>query len=471
MTEVRGLSGWMKVIGKQELPSLNTVVKAICDLSNSDDSSADDLTQIILRDADLTSQVLKVANSVHYNRSYSPIKTVSRAIVQIGYVDLKNIALASTLIDGFLGGKPKELLVQRLAVAFHAAVQARAIAKRLSGDDHEEVFIAALLRRVAELALLATGRTAAEQFIMARDQNPEDEHTLALEILGVGINTLNKALIKEWGLGDLVMQASENAHSTNSRVTAVNLGVSISLNITKGMNHTTMRKLCQEVGQLTDQPADQVRENILLMAEEASAVAATYGAERLLPALPDRNSIERADGLPEEKTDFDFQRYMNRMSQMMMEGFGTSEIMQLAVQALYRGSDIPRVAINLMSLKDKRLEPAYVAGDKSRDWRTAVKIDLSRLRKDESLHDFLRHQEITHYRPQGEEPPTGILGNVARGGDCMLAPIRAKDRLVGIFYADANGGALTPRQFEEFQLTANQLNMYLRFYTQNGSKS
>jgi len=469
VAEVRGLSAWMKVIGKLELPSLNSVVKAICDLSDNDDSSADDLTQIILRDADLTSQVLKVANSVHYNRSYTSIKTVSRAIIQIGYIDLRNIALASTLIDGFLGGKPKELLIQRLAKSFHAAIQARAISRRLNGNDHEEVFIAALLSNVAELALLATGRPAAEHFVMQRDEHPHEEHSLALEHLGVGITTLNKALIKEWGLGDLVMEAAEGHSTPNGRVRAVNLGVAISQNIAKGMNHPEMRKLCQDVGQLTNQQVNQVRENILLMAEEASAVATTYGADRLLPALPDRNSIERADGLP-EKTDYDFQRYMNRMSQMMMEGFDAAEIMQLAVQAVYRGSGVARACISLMSLKEKRLEPAYVAGEGAREWRATLKLDLSRLHKEETLHDFLLHQEPTWYNQQEGTGATGVMAGVARSGDSMLAPVRARDRLVGIFYADANGSALTARQFEEFQLAANQLNMYLQFYTQKSSK-
>lgn len=468
MAEVRGLSAWMKVIGKLDLPSLNTVVKAICELSDDDDSNADDLTQIILRDADLTSQVLKVANSVHYNRSYTAIKTVSRAIVQIGYIDLKNIALASTLIDGFLGGKPKELLIQRLAMSFHAAVQARAIARRLSGNDHEEVFIAALLSNVGELALLATGRTAAEQFVMARDEQPEEEHSLALEHLGVGIKTLNKALIKEWGLGEMVMQAADGSKTPSARVEAVNQGIAISQTINKGMNHPEMRKLCQEVGQLTDQPSDQVRENILLIAEEASAVAATYGAERLLPALPNRDAIERADGQP-EKTDFDFQKYMNRMSQMMMEGFDAADIMQLAVQAVYRGAGVPRVCINLMSMKEKRLEPAYVAGEDANEWREDMKLDLNRLKKQESLHDFLRHQEPSWFSREQDREASGVLAKLARKGDCLLAPIRARDRFVGLFYADAAGGALTERQFEEFQLAANQLNMYLSFYTRKAS--
>lgn len=462
MADVRGLSAWMKLIGSQELPSLDTVVRAICDLSDDDDSCADDLTQIILRDADLTSQVLKIANSVHYNRSYAPIKTVSRAIVQIGWVDLKNIALATSLIDGFLGGKPKELLIQRLAMSFHAAVQARAIAHKLKSNDHEEVFIAALLRHVGELALLATGRPAAERFVMARDENPEDEHSLALEHLGVGINTLNKALIREWGLGDLVQQASEQPKNSGPLIQAVNLGSDVSLHLSKGLDHPEMVRIAQRISKMQNQSVPDVREQLLLMAEEASAVAATYGAERLLKALPDRTAIEQAGG-EEIKTDHDFQRYINRLSQLMMREEELSKILQLGLQALYRGSGLPRVAISLIAVREKRLEPVYVAGEDARRWRKALTVDLNRLRKGESLHDFLRRQEPVWYQHNDKSAATGVLAGMSGEGDCVLAPQQSQDRLLGVLYADANGGRISARQYEECQLVANQLNMFLRF--------
>src|SRR5690606_41286827 len=106
MSEIRGLDAWMRLLSDKELPTLNAVVRAICELSEDDESCADDRTKIILRDADLTSRVLRIANSVHYNRSLNPIKTVSRAVILLRFVHLRNITLASTLIDSLLEGDP-----------------------------------------------------------------------------------------------------------------------------------------------------------------------------------------------------------------------------------------------------------------------------------------------------------------------------------------------------------------------------
>jgi HD-like signal output (HDOD) protein len=179
MGELRGLEAWMRTLSEQDMPTLNLVVKEICELSEDNDCRADDLTKIILRDANLTSRVLKISNSIHYNHSFTPIKTVSRAIVQLGFDNLKNITLASSLIDSFLKGKPKALLIQSLAKSFHAAVQARALVPYITGEHKEQVFIAALLRNIGELALLATGRQAAEQFVTERNLTPENEASIS----------------------------------------------------------------------------------------------------------------------------------------------------------------------------------------------------------------------------------------------------------------------------------------------------
>jgi hypothetical protein len=44
----------------------------------------------------------------------------------------------------------------------------------------------------------------------------------------------------------------------------------------------------------------------------------------------------------------------------------------------------------------------------------------------------------------------------------MLAPLKIDKRLVAILYADGDGAALEARQFEDFKLIVNQLNLILK---------
>lgn len=461
MSDIRGLDAWMRTLSDKELPTLNTVVKEICELSDHDETRADDLTKIILRDANLTSKVLKIANSVHYNHSFTPIKTVSRGIVQLGFENLRNITLASTLIDGFLKGKPKTLLLQRLAKAFHAAVQAKALVPFLNGEHKEQVFIAALLRNIGELALLATGKENAEQFFTQRDMFPDMELSLSQEYLGVDIHHINRALIKEWSLGDLVREACENSPRQGTLARAVNLGNALAKSFDRGINSAEMNKLYEDMAKLCDISPAAARKQVIKMAEEASAFAKSYDAEVLLPELPEP-PIEPAVTSSTVQTGFEFQQYINQMHKMLFEGGDISQIMQTSVTALNLGSGCPRVAIGMLDYKAKALDFRYVAGEGTTFWRQSVHIELEKLVKVELLHEFLRVQQTVWYQPSVAKKTLGVLEQLKVTGDIMLAPLRVGRRLIAILYVDGYLGKLTPKHYEEFQLVANQLNLFLK---------
>jgi HD-like signal output (HDOD) protein len=462
MREIRGLDAWMRALASQDLPSLNTVVKDICELSENDECRTDDLTKIILRDADLTSKVLKIANSIHYNRAFSPIKTVSRGITQLGFNNLKNITLATTLIDSFLSGKPKELLVQRLAKSFHAAVQAKALVPYLDGEHKEQVFIAALLRNIGELALLSSGQSAAEKFVQARDLNPEKENSIAQEFLGVNIDQINRGLIKEWSLGDLVRESTEESAQPNNMVRAVNIGNDVSKYYHKGVNSAEMTRVYAQVSQLCDISIDAAKKQVAQMAEEAAVIAKSYGADVLLSALP--GEAEDTDAKePLVRNGYEFQQHVNQMLKIMSEEGDVSKIMQCGVAALYEGSAIARAMVAMIDYKTKSMDIRYVAGKGISSWRRLASVELDRLHKGELLHDFLRVQQPIWYKPAEGLKPLGALEVLTNKGDILLAPLRIDRRLVALLYADNAGENLNARQFEDFQLISNQLNLILKF--------
>lgn len=463
MSELRGLDAWMRALSDQDMPTLNSVVKDICELSDGDECRADDLTKIILRDANLTSKVLKIANSIHYNRSFTPIKTVSRGIVQLGFDNLKNITLASSLIDSFLRGKPKALLIESLAKSFHAAVQARALVPYLNGEHKEQVFIAALLRNIGELALLSTGRDAAEKFVTLRNEHPENEAAISRECLGVDINQINRGLIKEWSLGELARESCEDTVRPTTMASAVNLGNEMSKYIHKGVNSPEMERIYHHMAKLCGITAATAKTQVAQMAEEAAVVAKSYGVEVLLQALPDTQVAEElAEEAPPPRTGYEFQQHINQIHKIMFEGGDISKIMQLSVAALYEGSGIPRVIISMLDYKAKSLDIRYVAGKGTNLWRQTVKIELDKLVKGELLHEFLRVQQAIWYQPAQGLKPLGALAALDPKSDLMMAPLRIDKRLVAIIYADGADHKLSARQFEDFQLIANQLNLILK---------
>lgn len=462
MSEIRGLDAWMRILVDQDLPTLNTVVKEICALSEKDSCRADDLTKIILRDADLTSKVLKIANSIHYNRSFTPIRTISRAIVQLGFDNLKNIALATTLIDGFLRGKPKELLVHSLATSFHAAIQAKAMVPSLTSERKEQVFIAALLSNIGELALLSTGRGEAESFATARNHRPEQERDISQEHLGVDIDLINRGLIKEWSLGELIRESLDDTYGSTPMSRAVNIGNELSKHIHKGVNSPEMVKIYAKMADLENISIENAKKQVLQMAEEAAVIAKSYGVDVLLKALPDSQDDMIEEKVAKAVTGFEFQQHVNHMHKIMFDGGDISKIMQCAVAALHEGSGVARAAIAMLDYGTKCLDVRYIAGKGTNVWRQQVRIELDKLKKDELLHEFLRVQQCIWYQPAQQLKPMGVLSCLAVTGDLMMSPLKIDKRIVAILYVDHNGLTLTSRQYEEFQLISNQLNMVLK---------
>jgi HD-like signal output (HDOD) protein len=461
-SELRGLEAWLHSLVEQDLPTFNSVVREICEASKSELSRSDDLSKIILRDANLTSRVLKIANSVHYNTSFEPIKTVSRAIVRLGFDNLQTITLASSLIETFLRGKPQELLIQSMARTFHAAVQAKAMVMHLDNESREQVFIAALLRNIAELALLSTSKEVAVKFISARNRKPEWEKQLSQEHLGTDLQLLNQHLIKDWLLSDIISDVCHERNETSLCVRAVTLGNEISKHIHKGLSHPDVIKLCQQLSSLCNISLEEAKKQVLLKADEASVIAKNFGVEMLLSAMPDPNQIKEKTIEQPKDNDYLFQQQVNHLHKLMLDGENISVVAQSALMCLLEASKIPRTAILFIDYRTKILDVRYVAGKGTHFWRTDVRIGLDQLRKEELIYDFLRVQKPLRYQPEYGEKDLGKLELLGAKGDIFMAPLHHNNKIRAIVYADAIDEKLSARQYEEFQLIVNQINLMIR---------
>ncbi|MBU2427310.1 MAG: hypothetical protein KKA56_10565, partial [Gammaproteobacteria bacterium] len=108
-------------------------------------------------------------------------------------------------------------------------------------------------------------------------------------------------------------------------------------------------------------------------------------------------------------------------------------------------------------------EPRYVAGRDTLMWRQQLKIELDKLHKGELLHDLLlKQQPIWRVKNTTTQPLAGLEVLLPQDGDCLVASLKVEKRIFALLYADAYGKAVTPKQFAEFQLVANTLQLMLQ---------
>jgi HD-like signal output (HDOD) protein len=148
------LAAFKQKLAQQQLPVLRKTVARIVSLASNFKSDVGELAQTILQDQSFTARVLAVANSPYYRGGTEPITTITRAIVQIGYTTLRDIAIAAEFTEMAQKRLPQGINLQRLlAKALVAAQQAKALGEAIGIPEAEELFTSTLLQNIGEFSL------------------------------------------------------------------------------------------------------------------------------------------------------------------------------------------------------------------------------------------------------------------------------------------------------------------------------
>ena len=139
----------------EKIPVIRTTSLRLIQLLGSLQTPVQRIADTILRDQGFTAQILKLANSAYFSRGKT-IDNISKAITNIGYASLRDIALSVEYADLVQKRLPKRVQLRRiLAKAFVAARWASAIGQESRLQGTESLFTSALLESLGDLAVAA----------------------------------------------------------------------------------------------------------------------------------------------------------------------------------------------------------------------------------------------------------------------------------------------------------------------------
>lgn len=272
---LRGARAWVDYLDKVELPVLSKTIKSISEISESDDVKIEELVRVILQDADLTSKVLKLANSVCYNPMRIPTTTMSRAIVQVGFESVKAIAISSVLVDQLSRKNNQQQLFNCLVRSFHAAVQAKYLAADMSLEEQEAIFIAALLFDVGEAAFWSCSSNKTQKL---EEMKSIEGHCYIDDqqvVLGTSFKSISRGLSACWGLGSLHEESLNQASSRAARIVCA--ATELARRHSQGWDKETLNHLIPSIAALSDRSATQIRKDLPKNAEQAAKLAEKFG--------------------------------------------------------------------------------------------------------------------------------------------------------------------------------------------------
>jgi HD-like signal output (HDOD) protein len=195
------------------LPSLPQIVMRIRQVSENPKSSVADLANCILSDQQLTSRILRTANSSYYGEFAGKVSTITQAIVLMGFRAVRNIAI-STSVYGTISKLSRESGIDVKAFwarSVGCGVIAKYLVQRIGKQELiEAAFIAGLLHDVGQVVLARSFPKEYEK-INAEHSGDLDIHRTEKAIIGMDHQEAGSYISKRWGLPpDLAAAISEH---------------------------------------------------------------------------------------------------------------------------------------------------------------------------------------------------------------------------------------------------------------------
>ena len=187
--------------GLVEVSSLPFIYIKINEAVNNPLSSIQDINEIISGDPGLTSRLLRLVNSAFYGFR-SKVDTVSRALMMVGTQQIRDLALATSVMSLFKG-IPGHLVsmesLWRHSVA--CGLAAGMLAKvRQSEANGERFFTAGIIHDIGRLLIYKKLPETAKEMLLRCKDSKEPLYLVEKEVLGFDHSELGRALAQSWNL-------------------------------------------------------------------------------------------------------------------------------------------------------------------------------------------------------------------------------------------------------------------------------
>ncbi|MBV5309204.1 HDOD domain-containing protein [Chromatium okenii] len=473
-TAPKNLDEWVALICEQEMPVFDMTARKVIAFTSDELAPISELANVILRDAALTARVLKLANSVFYNPMGVSISTITRSVVVLGFNAVRDICLAVRLIDALVKGAARERLGHELALALHTATQARALAK--NDKSSEEIFIAALLMRVGEMAFWCYSDEVGEMLMQLYNQPGMTQERAQEQILGFRLSQLSRRLIQEWQLTELLQRAISQPIQADERLHTIRLGQQIARCAEgPGWQSPEMTQLIQRIAKLTERTLDETRINLYQEARVAKQLASDLGADFAIKHIPSPDAVIRGEeeqftkakslaskGIPDGSLRVKILRELGVVLDAGQCDFNI--IMELVLEGIYRGIGVDRVVFALSSPDKRILKAKYALGEDQEEVirgfqfiRSPTAPDLLFQTMDRKLPRWITEKDYDVYK---QLIPNGLRQLVGYT-PFMLAPIVVHHQCIGLFYADRalSNHPLDATCFDDFKHFVHQANI------------
>lgn len=249
----------------------------ISDMISENTASAQQMSEVIMRDPSLAARILKLVNSSYYGLR-TKIDTVSRAVAVIGMHELSSLVYSMCAVQSF--SKISSSVTNMNTFWRHGVwcgLAAKALATRMNCLNTERLFVAGLLHDIGSLTINARFPEIAEETIF---KSGGDEGIMAKaenSALGFDHAYLGAKMLENWNMPEATVDAIRYHHQPHAaKVTNLEASILNAADILANYSGTgsfsetiaPQDKIPEDVSALLQMPADFDRDELLQQVDE-----------------------------------------------------------------------------------------------------------------------------------------------------------------------------------------------------------
>lgn len=196
---------------RRDFPAMAPHISELSTKSSREDTSARQLANVILRDYGLTTKLLKLVNSPFYGQYKGRVTTVSRAVVILGFEEVRQMALSLMMFEQLqtTDGKTASDLRDSTMGALMTGLVAKGVARQVGAVDTEEAFVCGMLRGLGKLLVIFYLPEKARRIRALMEKQGRTEEDASAKVLGISFRQLGQLMARKWDLPDQIQKAME----------------------------------------------------------------------------------------------------------------------------------------------------------------------------------------------------------------------------------------------------------------------
>jgi eukaryotic-like serine/threonine-protein kinase len=464
-----------------EFPAMSQTVALLNKLESSNDSSSDALSSIILTDFALTLKILRMVNSVGYLQ-FGEVTTISRAIMLLGFENIRNIALTLLLFDhvgGSEGTRVKELLLRAIC----SGVLARNIAAETGFANVEEAFICSLFHLLGKIVVTFYMPEKIEEIEKLCTEKKMAMDVALVSVLGSSYEAIGMEIAGLWNLPKKVVNTMKTLRPAEikkgpaeiDRLCCIaNFADEISGIMASAVSATDKDervKNLMNTYKLHFGGIEDMNKIVSSAASEVSGYAGMFGVEAAgLPLYrrltrwgsetEDEASETHQGGIPagvssiagilesrrESAPDTIFSKGVLEINTAILNSYPLNDVIKIALETIYRGMNFTGVAKVLFLLRDSKTSVMKIkfgfGGElfELRQWFELAPgrpTDIFNIALSKPADLVIRDITTPDIKPL---LPSWYAGKVSKDIFVIILPVVVNKNPIGLFYIEGDKG-------------------------------